>query len=171
VVGVTTLMKDRGTGKLVSDYQLTHQTPDAAYINLDPARLSQLEILNVPSGLSSWRGGKVGAIDNIISRGELFMAAGDSMGDVEMLSRAPNRLVVSRMNKPALAEGFATEIAEAPDANWMLQPAIDSAPAGFLETKCEMAEKTAGEADMTATSDKSLGVLEGTGRLGSFLDC
>ena len=171
VIGVTTLMKDRGSGQLVSDYQLTHKTPDTAYINLAPARLAQLEILAVPSGLTSWRGGKAGAIDNIISRGELFMAAGDSMGDVEMLNRAPNRLVISRLNKPALAEGFATEIAEAPDANWMLQPAINSAPAGFLETKCEMTDKTADDGDMRATADKSLGVLEGTGRLGSFLDC
>lgn len=171
VVAVTTLMKDRSTGKLVSDYQLTHQTPDAAYINLDPARLSQLEILGLPDGLTSWRGGKTGAINNIISRGELFLVAGDSIGDVEMLARAPNRLVVSRMNKPDLAEGFAGEIGRAPDANWMLQPAINSAPVGFLSSKCEMATKTTTDADITAKADKSLGVLEGTGRLGSFVDC
>jgi len=171
VVAVTTLMKDRGTGQLVSDYQLARQTPDPAYINLEPARMSQLEILAIPDGLTSWRGGKPGAIDNIITRGELFLVAGDSMGDVEMLSRAPNRLVISRMNKPDLAEGFAREIAEAPDANWMLQPAINSAPAGFLPTKCEMADKTAGNADITATTDKSLTVLTATGRLGSFTSC
>ena len=93
------------------------------------------------------------------------------MGDVEMLARATNRLVISRMNKPALAEGFADEIAKAPDANWMLQPTINSAPAGFLETKCQMADKTAGNADLTAATDKSLGVLDGTGRLGSFTSC
>ena len=171
VVAVTTLMKDRSTGKLVSDYQLTHQTPDAAYINLDPARLSQLEILALPDGLTSWRGGKTGAIDNVISRDELFMAAGDSMGDVEMLNRASNRLVVSRMNKPDLAEGFALEIGKAPDANWMLQPTINTAPVGFLPSKCEMATKTAKDTEVTAKADKSLGVLEGTGRLGSFVDC
>jgi phosphoserine phosphatase len=171
VVAITTLLKDRETGKLVSDYQLTHQTPDARYINLEPTRMSQLEITAIPDGLASWRGGKAGAIDNIITRGELFMVAGDSMGDVEMLARATNRLVVSRMNKPALAEGFADEIAKAPDANWMLQPTINSAPVGFLETKCQMAEKTAGNADLTATTDKSLGVLDGTGRLGSFTSC
>ena len=171
VVAVTTLMKDRGTGKLVSDYQLTTQTPDAGYINLEPARMSQLEILSLPSGLTSWRGGKTGAMDNIITRGEVFLAAGDSMGDVEMLSRAPNRLIVSRMNKPDLAEGFAREIEKAPDANWMLQPAINTAPVGFLETKCQMADKSAGNTEVTAKTDKSLGVLEGTGRLGSFLTC
>ena len=171
VVAVTTLMKDRSTGKLVSDYQLTHQNPDAAYINLEPARIAQLEILALPDGLTSWRGGKSGAIDNIITRGELFMAAGDSFGDVEMLNRAPNRLVVSRMNKPDLAAGFAGEIAKAPDATWMLQPAINSAPVGFLPSKCEIATKTASDTEGTAKADKSLGALEPTGRLGSFVDC
>ena len=171
VVAITTLLKDRASGTLLSDYQLTHQSPDDAYINLEPARMAQLEITAIPDGLSSWRGGKAGAIDNIISRGELFMVAGDSMGDVEMLNRAPNRLVISRMNKPDLAEGFAAEIAKAPDANWMLQPTINSAPVGFLETKCAMADKTAGNADITASTDKSLATLEGTGRLGSFLTC
>ena len=171
VVAITTLLKDRASGTLLSDYQLTHQSPDDAYINLEPARMAQLEITAIPDGLSSWRGGKAGAIDNIISRGELFMVAGDSMGDVEMLNRAPNRLVISRMNKPDLAEGFAAEIAKAPDANWMLQPTINSAPVGFLETKCAMADKTAGNADITASTDKSLATLAGTGRLGSFVTC
>ena len=155
----------------MSDYQLTHQTPDAAYINLDPARLSQLEILALPDGLTSWRGGKTGAIDNVITRGELFMAAGDSFGDVEMLNRAPNRLVVSRMNKPDLAAGFAGEISKAPDATWMLQPTINSAPVGFLPSKCEMATKTASDTEGAAKTDKSLGALEPTGLLGSFVDC
>jgi hypothetical protein len=34
-----------------------------------------------------------------------------------------------------------------------------------------MADKTAGDADITASIDKSLATLEGTGRLGSFLTC
>lgn len=171
VVAISMLMKDRGTGKLVSDYQLTHRSPDPAYINLEPARISQLEILGLPDGLESWRGGKTGAIDNVITRGEVFMVAGDSMGDVEMLNRAPNRLVISRMNKPDLAAGFAAEIAKAPDANWMLQPAINTAPVGFLQSKCEMATKTAADTEGAAKIDKSLAALEGTGRLGSFVDC
>lgn len=171
VVAISMLMKDRGTGKLVSDYQLTHKIPDPAYINLEPARISQLEVLGLPDGLESWRGGKTGAIDNIITRGEVYMVAGDSMGDVEMLSRATNRLVISRMNKPDLAAGFAAEIAKAPDANWMLQPAINTAPVGFLPSKCEMATRTGANAEEAAKNDKSLAALEGTGRLGSFVDC
>jgi len=171
VVAISMLMKDRATGKLVSDYQLTHQTPDPDYINLNPARMSQLEILALPDGLESWRGGKTGAIDNVITRGELFMVAGDSMGDVEMLNRAPNRLVISRLNKPDLAAGFAEEIAKAPDATWMLQPTINTAPVGFLASKCEMADKTAGDAAVAAQTGKSLAALAGTGRLGSFDEC
>lgn len=171
VIAVTTLMKDRSNGKLVSDYQLTHQTPDQAYLDLDPTRLSELEILALPDGLTSWRGGKTGAIDNIITRGELFLVAGDSMGDVEMLSRAPNRLVVSRMNKPDLAAGFAAEIGKSPDATWMLQPTINTAPVGFLTNKCEMAAKIAAQPDVTAKTDKSLADLTATGRLGSFDSC
>jgi phosphoserine phosphatase len=171
VVAVTTLMKERSTGRLVSDYQLTHQTPDAAYINLDPARLSDLEVLALPDGLTSWRGGKSGAIDNIISRGELFLAAGDSVGDVEMLSRASNRLVISRMNKPDLAAAFAEEIGKAPEATWMLQPTVNTEPVGFLPTKCAMATRTASDPEVAAKADKSLAVLDGTGRLGSFSAC
>lgn len=171
VIAVNTLMKDRASGKLVSDYQLTRKNPDQAYIDLDPARLSQLEVLAVPDGLTSWRGGKTGAIDNIITRGELFLVGGDSFGDVEMLNRAPNRLVINRMNKPDLAEGFAEEIKKAPDANWILQPTINSAPVGFVATKCAMAAKTAADAELSATIGKSLSNLDGTGRLGSFLDC
>jgi hypothetical protein len=34
-----------------------------------------------------------------------------------------------------------------------------------------MADKTAGNADITASTDKSLATLEGTGRLGSFVSC
>lgn len=171
VIGVNTLMRDTTTGQLVTDYQLTHQTPDQAYINLDPARMSQLEILALPDGLTSWRGGKVGAMENIITRDDVFMAAGDSFGDVEMLNHAAVRLTIDRMDKPSLVQGFANEIAQAPEAIWVLQPTISSAPVGFLPTKCEMAGKTSGDPGMTVTTQASLAILDGTGKLGSFVAC
>jgi hypothetical protein len=34
-----------------------------------------------------------------------------------------------------------------------------------------MAQKTAGNADITATTDKSLATLEATGKLGAFATC
>ncbi len=171
VIGITTLMKDTTTGQLVSDYQLARQTPDAGYLTLDPERMAQLEILATPDGLGSWRGGKPGAIDNIITRGGVFLAGGDSFGDVEMLSRAQMRLTIDRMDKPALVEGFAAEVAKAPEAIWLLQPTISSAPVGFLQNQCDMAAKTSGNPALTATTDLSLAALAGTGRLGSFAAC
>lgn len=60
----------------------------------------------------------------------MFLVAGDSMGDVEMLGRALNRLVVARLNKPVLAEAWPrSRSAKAPEANWMAST-INSAPAG-----------------------------------------
>ena len=177
VVAINTLMRDTTTGQLVSDYELTHQTPDQAYINLDPSRMSQLEITALPDGLSSWRGGKVGAIENIITKtgttpGQpVFLAGGDSDGDLEMQALAQVHLVIDRMDSPPLATFFANEIAQYPDSVWLLQPVIASAPVGFLPTKCQMADKTSGDAALTATTDTSLGILQPTGRLGSFLVC
>lgn len=171
VVAVNTLMRDSRTGKLVSDYELTHQDPDLAYINLDPQRMSELEILAVPDGLTSWRGGKTGAMDNYITRDDVFLAGGDSFGDVEMLSRAGIRLTINRMEKPNLAQAFANEEALEPGAVWLFQPTISSAPVGFLQTQCEMSGKTAGNPDLIAKTDASLSILGGTGRLGSFVSC
>lgn len=171
VVAVNSLMRDKQTGKLLSDFQLTHQDPDFAYINLDPQRMSELEILAVPDGLSSWRGGKTGAMDNYITRDDVFLAAGDSFGDVEMLSRAGMRLTINRMEKPYLAQAFADEEALAPEAVWLFQPALFTAPVGFLETQCEMRGKTAGDPGLIAKTESSLSILGGTGRLGSFASC
>ena len=70
-----------------------------------------------------------------------------------------------------LAEGFAAEIAKAPEANWMVQPTINSAPAGFVATRCALNERTARTPEVLAAADKSLSALTGTGRLGSFDDC
>lgn len=171
VVAINTLMKDINTGKLLSDYQLTHQTPDEAYINLDPARMAELEILTTLDGLTSWRGGKVGAIEDIVTTGDLFLVAGDSDGDIEMLNESPIRLTINRMDSPELAETFADELEQFPGTVWLQQPTISSAPVGFLETKCQMADKTMGNPDLAASTAKSLATLESTGRLGSFSVC
>jgi hypothetical protein len=175
VIAINTLMKDLTTGELVSDYQLAHETPDEAYINLDPDRLAQLEILSLPDGLTSWHGGKTGAIDNIITGGdthaEIFLAGGDSDGDLEMLNRAGIRLNIARMDSPQYPELFAQQVAEFPASLWLFQPTIVGAPVGFLPTQCEMADKTAGNPSLAAETNLSLNALQGTGRLGSFAAC
>jgi cell division septum initiation protein DivIVA len=85
-----------------------------------------------------------------------------------MLNRATNRLVVSRMNKPDLAEGFANEIKKAPDANWMLQPTINSAPVGFLPSKCEMAQKTADDTIAAAKAEADALLAEARAKAGTM---
>jgi len=171
IIAVNSLMRDSITGALVSDYQLTTLTPDDAYVNLEPQRMASLEITSLPGGVTSWRGGKRGAIADIITPDGVYLASGDSDGDLPMLTIAENRLAISRMNKPQLAEDFATTIAQDPQANWMLQPTLTGARAGFIPNKCEMAERIEGDPDLAATADVTLKVLEGTGKLGSFPDC
>ena len=48
---------------------------------------------------------------------------------------------------------------------------INSAPVGFLASKCDIATKPTADADVMAKAEKSLGALAGTGRLGTFVDC
>ena len=171
VIAVNPLMLDTATGRLVSDYQLVRSEPDQAYIDLDPARLRQLKILSIPDGLASWRGGKTGVIDNLLTYGDVYLAAGDSFGDNEMLHRARNRLIIARMNNPKLLAGLNEQIEASPDDHWMLQPTISTAPVGFLHDRCVMAAKTAGDPQMAAKTDESTEILTSSGRLGSFLDC
>jgi phosphoserine phosphatase len=171
IIAVNTLMRDTSTGALVSDYQLASVSADDAYLNLEPQRTASLEITSLPGTAVSWRGGKRGAIADIITPEDVYLASGDSNGDLPMLTIAKNRLVINRMDKPQLAESFASTIAQEPQANWFLQPTLTGARAGFLSDKCVMAERTEGDPDLTATTDVTMKVLEGTGRLGSYLDC
>jgi len=142
IIAVNTLMRDTSTGALVSDYQLASVSADDAYLNLEPQRTASLEITSLPGTAVSWRGGKRGAIADIITPEDVYLASGDSNGDLPMLTIAKNRLVINRMDKPQLAESFASTIAQEPQANWFLQPTLTGARAGFLSDKCVMAERT-----------------------------
>lgn len=134
-------------------------------------------VTTLPDGLSSWRGRKVGAIDNVITQTgttsgqSVYFAAGDSAGDLEMLASAEVRMTIDRMNSPTLISYFANEIAQYPDSVWLLQPVINTAPVGFLQTQCQMADKTSGDPALSAKTNNSLAILEATGRLGSFTTC
>ncbi len=176
VVGINTLMKDTTTGQIVTDYQLVFQNPDEDYINLDPQRMSQLQILGTPDGLSSWRGGKVGAIVNYITQGpisvgDLFLVGGDSTGDIEMLNEAGIHLTIDRMDQPALVDAFVQNADSFPDGLWLMQPTIETAPVGFLPTQCVMNTKIAGYPNLTQSVAESMAALEGSGRMGSFGAC
>lgn len=170
VIAVFNLMRDRTSGEFVSDRQLIGRG-DSAYLTMDPNRLQELEILSLQGDLTSWRGGKAGVIAQHVSDGPIYLAAGDSFGDMEMMDLAANRLVVARLNSPKLAAGYAEGVDAAPDATWMVQPVISTAPVGFVPSKCALAERTASDAALEASTAASLGWLEPTGLLAGFDDC
>lgn len=171
IIGISPLMLDTTNGELVSDYQLSHGEVDQAYLNLDPKRLAQLEILAIPGGVESWHGGKRAAVADTISFASPYLMAGDSDGDIALLDSAANRLVINRMEKPELAQAFADELAQSSDGNWMLQPTLYTTRPGFLPSRCAMAQRTVDDPELTSLTDESLQILEGTDRLGSFAQC
>ena len=174
VIAITTIMRDRNTGALVSDYELVRHRRDRAYTNLDPSRLRQLEITALPDGLTSWRGGKGGAVDNLITRDDVYFAAGDSNGDLEMLDRSANRLVIARMNKPDLIQQFNDEIESDPDANWIVQPTVSTAPAGFAATRCALKKRfdlLRAPEETRVDVERSTSLLEANPFVGSYMDC
>lgn len=170
VIAVFNLMRDTTSGEFVSDRQLVTRGDDA-YLNMEPARLNELEILSLPGDLASWRGGKAGVIRQHITDGPLYLTAGDSFGDMEMMALADHRLVITRLNKPELAHGYADEITATPEVDWMSQPVISSTPIGFLPNRCALDARIADNPPMQQLTSESLDALRPTGTLGSFETC
>ncbi len=173
VVAVTTLLKDKRTGVVWTDYGLSKGQPNDAFVNLDPNEIKNFEILQLPDALNSWRGGKVGAIQDRITRDKPYLIGGDADGDFEMLNQAENRLVISRLDKPNLQQKFAEQIKISQPGNWMLQPTISSAPVGFLSDNCALSQKLAAHPNPTvaASAEQSLQTLEQSGELAGFKNC
>jgi phosphoserine phosphatase len=174
VIAITTIMRDRTTGALVSDYELVRHRRDRAYTNLDPTRLRQLEITALSDGLTPWRGGKSGAVDNLISRDDVYFAAGDSNGDLEMLDRSANRLVIARMNKSDLIQQFIDEIEFKSGATWIVQPTISTAPVGFAPTRCAMKRRVdlfRAPEETRVEVERSTSLLKSSRYSGSYMDC
>lgn len=128
--------------------------------------MSELEITGIPDGLTSWRGRKERRHRQrhhpgrgVPGRRRFDGRRGDARPGAEPLGGRT-------IEQTVLAKGFAAEIA-APEANWMVQPTINSAPAGFVSTRCALNERTARTPEVLAAADKSLSALTGTGRLGS----
>ncbi len=173
VVGITTLLKDKRTGVVWTDYGLSKGQPNDAFVNLDPAEIKNFEILQLPDALNSWRGGKVGAIQDRVTRDKPYLIGGDSSGDLEMLNQSENRLFISRLDKPNLQQEIAAQIKIDQPGNWMLQPTISSAPVGFLSDNCVLSQRLAAHPNPTvlASVGQSLQTLEQTGKLAGFRNC
>lgn len=168
VVGISTLLRDRRTGEVFTDYALARSLRDQAYLNLRPRRTRHLEILALTDFVNSWRGGKVGAIQNLITRGRPYLAGGDSQGDFEMLNMAENRLWITRLDRPDIQKGIAEQMVIDQPGQWLLQPTITTAPVGFKQSRCAVGSTSP---SMRRLVDRSVRILEPTGNLGSFTSC
>lgn len=173
IVGITLLLKDKRTGELLTDNQLSRVAKNPGYLALDPDVTNQLEITALPDGLNSWRGGKTGAIQNLITRDRVLLAGGDSQGDFEMLNMAENRLWITRLDKPSIQKDFAEQLKVDQPGNWMLQPTISGAPVGFLSSECELNQRLAAHPipATKAGTEASLATLEPSGLLQSWDTC
>lgn len=173
VVGVSTLLKDKRTGEILSDYALATGKPNTAFVNLDPAELKNFQVLALPDPPNSWRGGKVGAILNRVTRERPYLAGGDSDGDFEMLAHAQNRLWITRLDKPTLQEEVTQQFELDEPGSWMLQPTISSAPVGFVQNRCVLNERLTAHPnpEVKESADQSLSILRASGRLDAFDRC
>lgn len=173
IVAISTLLRDKRTGEILTDYGLTQGNPNEKFLQMEPEELANLEILGLADSLNSWSGGKVGAIQDRITRDRPYLSGGDSDGDFEMLNSAENRLWVTRLDKPSLQTRVAEQFDIDQPGNWLLQPTISTAPVGFLPTECAMDQKLAANPNPTTVTavDESMKALTPTNKLGSFPDC
>lgn len=132
VLGMTTLLRDERTGELVYDNVLAHNKANQEYLDLDQRETRHFTILAQPSGVLTWRGGKVGGMQNFITRERPLLVGGDASGDFEILNMAENRLWIARLDKPTKQKAIAEQIQNDQQGNWLIQPTISSAPVGFV---------------------------------------
>jgi len=127
VVGVSTLLTDR--------QQLFHKDSvlvrtDPAYARLEPRALARFRLssqLHFPAPTYS---GKVAALWDVLGRPP-YLAAGDSPGDLPMLTFARHRLWIARANKPAYLKAMIEARQQTGHGSWLIQPAETAQSPGF----------------------------------------
>jgi phosphoserine phosphatase len=171
VVGITTLLKDKVNGDVWTDTGVRNAPAAAAFLNLQPTALKQFEILGLPGSTVSWGGGKVAAVLREISRDRPYLVGGDALGDHELLNIAENRLWIARLDKPANQRQIAEQINVDQPGNWLLQPTISSAPAGFASDICQIQARPGMTPKVQNDIKASLESITPTGKLDGFSDC
>lgn len=169
VVGVSDLTQDTRTLEMRSD-QSMRLTGNARYFNLDPAITSKLKITQIVDRTVSWSGGKVSAILETIGRNDLFMAAGDSDGDLYMLRFADNQLLIGRLDKPDLEQVLAEGLSGGQDTV-MVQPTFSRDHVGFLPNSCEVRNRTQSDPELATKAEASINTLNSKGWLPGFSSC
>ncbi len=137
VIGVSTLLEDGG-GVYHKDYVLVREQP--AYARLDAKSLKKYTLtrwLQFPAPTYS---GKVGAIWDHLGR-RPWLAAGDSPGDLPMLTFAENRLWIARLEKTDYQKSALSAMRQTGPENWIVQPTLAKNAPGFLADPAEIHER------------------------------
>jgi phosphoserine phosphatase len=128
VVAVSTLLRDP-RGGLCKDAVLTRQNPDYATLNekvLKSFRLTRMPHYPVPT-----YSGKVAAIWDFIGA-RPFLCAGDSPGDLPMLSFSEHKLWIARLEKSDYQKTGARRMRQIGLKDWIVQPVLAKKAPGFL---------------------------------------
>lgn len=127
VIGVSTLLVDRHE-RFHKDSVLVRTDP--AYADMNMRALARFRIsdqIHFPAPVYS---GKVAALWDVIGQPP-FLAAGDSPGDLPMLTFATNRLWIARSNKPAYQAAMSAARQTSGAQNWLIQPTETAGQPGF----------------------------------------
>ena len=128
VVGVSTLLQD-ATGRLYKDCVLVKAQSSYAALSADV--LGTFHLTSKLQHPVPTYGGKVACIWEQIGRPP-YLSAGDSPGDLPMLTFSENRLWISRVEKPAYNERAVAAMAITGQAGWIVQPVRSKGAPGFL---------------------------------------
>ena len=143
VIGVSTLLKDRRTGRLCKDPLLVRETSDQAkaYAALQTEELKNYELTNQPVyPVPVYEGKTANLLKYVVSSwlDRPFLVAGDSAGDFSMLEFAQHRLWLARLEKSDYQEKVTALITSKQLANWFVQPVLCKKAAGFIKNKAQV---------------------------------
>jgi len=128
VIGIATLLAD-AQGYLCKDAVLVKDDP--RYAALDEARLGSLTLTSQLQFPAPTYSGKVACLWDCLA-GQPYLAAGDSPGDLPMLTFSRHRLWIARLEKPDYQRAVREAMSRAGPRGWLLQPALCRRAPGFL---------------------------------------
>lgn len=152
VVGVSTLLTDP-RGGLYKDAVLTRENP--AYTALDEKALKRYRLTRLMQYPVPTYSGKVAAIWDIIGR-KPFLCAGDSPGDLPMLSFSEHKLWIARLEKPDYQKTGVRRMRETGLENWIVQPVLAKKSPGFLPDTAQARQKLGALSPAIQSSLRSL---------------
>ncbi|MBN1532447.1 MAG: hypothetical protein JXA20_07280 [Spirochaetes bacterium] len=128
VVGVSTLLADR-QGRLWRDHLLVRH--DGGYAEMAEESLGAFTLTGLLQSPPSVYSGKVAVIADLIGC-RPYLAAGDSPGDLPMMSHARHRLWIARLEKTGYQRRFSGAATGGEGGEWLVQPVLPGEAPGFI---------------------------------------